>query len=241
MNEHIEYPRKNLDREPSGGAYPDGFPRNLRKDGLTPAAARREQTGRAKPSVEASLALHGPPNRRKNRGPQVPIHQADNSSSQSLRLRLQVRGKRIDVLNSNVVDVGPSTAPTVRGTSFLEVRANNLVVALAPLPDPGLSVGIPDSRDSAEEFRGHRIVEDDTWEVAVRIPIEVLTERGDGELSVSIYTATEQLVLDTAPDTPLSRRSRRVEEIAAGGPLRVADLPGAPTTDDRKRPDTTTS
>ncbi|MFW0791802.1 hypothetical protein [Gordonia sp. CPCC 205333] len=241
MNEHIEYSRKNLSQESPGGSYPDGFPRNLRKDGLTPALARRQQTGRAKPSVEASLALHGPTSRRRDWGPQVPFRPSDTSSPRSLRLRLQVRGNQIDVLSSTVVDVGPADSPTIRGTSFLEVRANGVVVALASLPDPGLSVGIPDARDNADDFRGHRIVQDESWEVVVRVPVEILTEREAGELSISIYTATEHLVLDTASETTLSRRSRRVEEVAAGGPLRIAELPGTPPTDERKRPDPTAS
>ncbi|HEY1105253.1 MAG TPA: hypothetical protein VGE78_03815 [Agromyces sp.] len=244
MDEYGERPRKRLDERAGGdGAAGDGaiagrgriFRSGQRKDGRRMSVVLRERTGRAKPGVEASLALYGEESRRKDWGPQVAPRREPAPQERSVRLRLEVQGGRISVLDSTVVDVPPADRSAARGTAFIEVRAGKSVVALEPLVDPGLSIGIPDRSDPADAFRGHRVIEDDTWEAVVRVPVEAVADR-EAELSVSIYRASERLILEAESDLPLARRSRRVEEVATSAPIRAAELPHLEVERDERKP-----
>ncbi|MCD5345628.1 hypothetical protein [Agromyces sp. S2-1-8] len=235
MDETSERPRKRLDEEP-GGARRNAARRGRLKDGRLLSAALKERTGRPKPGVEASLALYGEKTRRRDWGPQVAARIEPSPEARSVRLRLEVERGEIRVLDSTVVDVAPPEQGTVRGTAFIEVRAGKAVVALQAVVDPGLSIGIPDRTDPDDAFRGHRVVEEETWEAAVLVPLEAVADR-DAELSVSIYRASERLILETASESPLARRSRRVEELAASKPMRAADLPHLRTDRDGRKPE----
>lgn len=226
MNENTDLPRKDVDE--ARGSRGHGVRSGRLKDGRRASVALKEQNGRSKPDVEKALAA-APVVRKRGRrtdwGPQVAPRSDERPQAQSVRLRLEVEKGRIRVLDSSVVDVPAPDAPTVRGTTFIEVRAGDAVVALQPLIDPGVSIGIPDPGDDPKEFRGHRVVEEAAWETVVRVPLEAVARVDAGELSVAIYTASERLVLTTDSTKPLAKRSRAVEELAVSGPLSAELLP----------------
>jgi len=127
----------------------------------------------------------------------------DPREGRSLRLRLQVEGEQITVLDATEVNVPASLPERVRGTDFLEVRAGGEVVALEPLIDPGVAVGIPDPRDT-KEFRGHREMTTPSYELTVRVPLDALESvlsrdiqgspgqaerRGSIPLEIAVYRA----------------------------------------------------
>lgn len=224
MTDSTERPSKNLRRRRPLGTITDGFARGEAKDGGTLSALRREQTGREKPSVAASRALVRGASKRKW-GPQVAPEREPADQARSVRLRLQVRRGRITVLDSAVVEAPAPGDDEVRGSTFLEVRAGEQVIALQPLIDPGLSIGIPDPADSAEDFRGHRVVRESVWETAIRVPVEALAAIAPSDLSISIFEAPEHLVLDARSSRSVASRVRSVTTLASSSQLRARDLP----------------
>jgi hypothetical protein len=226
MTDSTQRPAKNLRSRRSQGSTTDGFARGQAKDGGTLSALHREQTGRSKPTVAASRALYGRGTTTKRKwGPQVAPVPEKGEQARSVRLRLQVRRGRITVLDSAVVGAPAPDDAEVRGSTFLEVRSGDRVIALQSLVDPGLSVGIADPADPADEFRGHRVVRESTWETAIRVPIEVLAESAPSDLSISIFEAPEHLVLDAHSPRSVAARVRSATVLASSARLRARDLP----------------
>jgi hypothetical protein len=225
MTDSTERPAKNLKSRRSQGTTSEGFARGQAKDGGTLSALRREQTGRSKPSVTASRALYGRDGTARKGDPQVAPIPEEGDQARSVRLRLQVRRGRITVLDSAVVDAPAPDDAEVRGSTFLEVRAGDRVIALQSLVDPGLSVGIADPADPADDFRGHRVVRETTWETAIRVPIEVFAESAPSDLSISIFDAPEHMVLDAHSPRSVAARVRSATVLASSAQLRARDLP----------------
>jgi hypothetical protein len=153
----------------------------------------------------------------------------DPGELRSLRLRLLVEGERITVLDAVEVDAPGSLPEQVRGTDFLEVRAGGEVVALEPLIDPGVAVGIPDASDMTE-FRGHREMTLPSYELTVRVPLDVLESvvsrrRGSIPLEIDMYRATENLVVETRRfDMPRAARGDRLARVATTGRLTLDEV-----------------
>lgn len=237
MTDSTERPSKNLRRRRPLGTTTDGFARGQAKDGGTLSALRREQTGRSKPSVAASQALVRGSATKRKWGPQVAPEREPAEPDRSVRLRLQVRRGRITVLDSAVVEAPAADDAEVRGSAFLEVRAGDQVIALQPLIDPGLSIGIPDPADSSDDFRGHRVVRESTWETAIRVPVGALATIAPSDLSISIFEAPEHVVLDARSSRSIASRVRSVTTLASSSQLRARDLPeGVFGGTGRKRP-----
>ncbi|WP_166906146.1 hypothetical protein [Mycobacterium sp. DL440] len=238
MTDSTERPSKNLRRRRQLGTTTDGFARGESKDGGTLSALRREQTGRSKPSVTASQALYGRGTTAKKKwGPQVAPEPEAGDQTRSVRLRLQVRRGRITVLDSAVVEAPAPDEAEVRGSTFLEVRAGDQVIALQPLIDPGLSIGIADPADSADDFRGHRVVRESSWETAIRVPIGALATFAPSDLSISIFEVPEHMVLDGRSPQSVASRVKATTELARSPQLRARDLPdGVFGGSGRKRP-----
>jgi hypothetical protein len=163
----------------------------------------------------------------------------DPREGRSLRLRLQIEGERIIVLEAAEVAVPTPLPEQVRGTDFLEVRAGGEVVALEPLIDPGVAVGIPDARDTTE-FRGHREMTMPSYELTVRVPLDALESvisreiqgspdeaerRGSIPLEIAVYRATENLVIEPRRfDMRTAARGDRLARVATTGRLRLDEV-----------------
>jgi hypothetical protein len=225
MTDSTEKPAKNFRRR-SVGSTTEGFARGQAKDGGSLSALRREQTGRRKPTVAASRALAGRGSTQKRKlGLQMAPVPDEGVADRSVRLRLQVRRGRITVLDSAVVDAPAPDDSEVRGSTFLEVRSGDRVIGLQSLVDPGLSVGIPDPTDPAEDFRGHRVVRESTWETSIRVPVDAVADAAPGDLTISIFDTPTHMVLDARSARSVAARVRSASESASSAPLRARDLP----------------
>ena len=245
MDEY-ERPRKQIRKDATAAKRRgSSVSRGLRSGSLKgkPAAAD-ERIGAAKPSLgvarrtaaDAERAVSG------RRDLPLPVERtdgSDRSEGRSLRLSLRVEGDRISVVNAIEVDAPARELQPVRGTSFLEVRVGDRVLALEPLVDPGIAIGIPDARDK-EEFRGHREIQQPAYEVAVRVPLEALESAGEAErrgaIEVSVYEATENLELDPVRSDSVRDARRRLARVATTGRLGVDEVRTVSRSADRKSP-----
>lgn len=200
-----------------------------------------EMTGRTKPSVADATKLAEQSDREVGRRdlplpPEAEV-EAHEMDGRSLGLRLEVSGDRITVLDSLEVDVPTFTPERVRGTNFLAVECGDEILAMKPLIDPGIAVGIPDPNDT--EFRGHREIVLDTYELTVLLPldaIERLTARdlqgapdraGQPESAVEIvlYHSAETSVMEPRRREAIRGRDD-LDVVATSGQLTLDALRG---------------
>lgn len=245
MDEY-ERPRKQIRKDATAAKRRgSSVSRGIRSGSLKgrPATAD-ERIGLAKPSLgvarrtaaDAERAVSG------RRDLPLPVERtgaSDRPEGRSLRLSLRVEGDRISVVNAIEVDAPARELQPVRGTSFLEVRVGDRVLALEPLVDPGIAIGIPDARDK-EEFRGHREIQQPAYEVAVRVPLEAFESAGEAErrgaIEVSVYEATENLELDPVRSDFVRDARRRLARVATTGQLGVDEVRTVSRSADRKTP-----
>lgn len=198
---------------------------------------------RVKPSIRASASKRaGVAQRERDRAPQLERPVASVSiAQQSMRLRLRVEGESIVILDADIVDAPGSLPEDLRGSHFLEVRVGNQILAAQVLRDPGIAVGIPD-RSAGDALRGHRFLQLDHYELAVRVPLgpleSLISERLQGSgasrppaaprLEVSIFEARANLALDPRRSGSLLAQGREeLDRVAKSDPIPLDQLYGA--------------
>ena len=205
--------------------------------------AAEDRTGREKQRLAAARRTASDAERAPGRRGDLPMPMErpdsnDRHEGRSLRLTLRVEGERMTVVRAIEVDAPPSALQPVRGSTFLEVRAGDRMLALERLVDPGVAIGIPDRRD-AKEFRGHREIELPSYEVAIRVPLEAMgsTTEGPGDgpsIEVAIYRATETIEVDPLRFEVVRETAGRLARVAATGPLTMDEVRGAERSENRK-------
>lgn len=202
------------------------------------ATARREASGRVKPSVSEARKQGTDAERTVGRTdlplPPQAGRKAPEPEGRSLGLRLQVSGDRITVLNSLVLDTPGAPPERVRGTDFLAVHSGGEIIALKRLNEPGVAYGIPDPHDP--EFRGHREILLDTYELTILVPLQAIDrlaarERTEDQGTDARPSTVEILMLRTPETTDIEPRAmnairdrRDVETVASSGELTAEAL-----------------
>lgn len=245
MDEY-ERPRKQIRRDATaakrrGSTVSHGLPPGSLKGKPKAAderalAAKPSLTDARRTAAEAERVVSA---RRELPLPMERIDTSDRTEDRSLRLSLRVEGEQISVMNAIEVDAPARELQPVRGTSFVEVRLGDRVLALEPLVDPGVAIGIPDARDK-DEFRGHREIQQPSYEVAVRVPLDALESAGEadrrGALEISVYDATETLELDPVRTDSVRDARRRLARVATSGRLEVDEVRSVSRAGERKVP-----
>jgi len=149
-------------------------------------------------------------------------------TEQYVRLRVRVRGDRLTVLDSHLVD-GPLTAPTtLHGAGVYEVTVGDRLVHAAAVPDLGLEQRSFPNLEGPPEQRGHHFTERATSEFSVRIPAEELTAETIGAVQVRLHRLVEPASGVRVGAQPLGAQLReRVEPIAELVGLPASVLPEA--------------
>jgi hypothetical protein len=112
-------------------------------------------------------------------------------AEQYVRLRVRVRGDRLTVLDSHLVD-GPLAAPTtLHGAGVYEVTVGDRLVHAAAVPDLGLDQRSFPNLEGPPDQRGHHFTERATSEFSVRIPAEELTAETIGTVQVRLHRLVE--------------------------------------------------
>ncbi|MHA6695306.1 hypothetical protein [Homoserinimonas sp. A520] len=211
-----------------------------------------ELTGRAKPSVADATKQAVQSDREVGRGdlplPPEADREAHEMDGRSLGLRLEVSGDRITVLDSLEVDVPTFTPERVRGTDFLAVQSGDEILAMKPLIDPGIAVGIPDRNDT--EFRGHREMVLDTYELTVLLPLDAIerltardlqgspdrTDQPESAVEIVMYRSAETSEMQPGRQAAIRGRDD-LEVVASSGQLTLDTLRGTGWADARRRRD----
>jgi hypothetical protein len=106
---------------------------------------------------------------------------------QYVRLRVRVRGDRLTVLDSHLVD-GPLSAPTtLHGAGVYEVTVGDRLVHAAAIPDLGLEQRSFPNPEGPPDQHGHHFTEFPTTEISVRIPAGELTPETIGTVQVRLH------------------------------------------------------
>ena len=112
-------------------------------------------------------------------------------SQQYVRLRVRVRGDRLTVLDSHLVD-GPLAAPTtLHGAGVYEVTVGDRLVHAAAIPDLWLEQRSFPNPEGPPDQRGHHLTERAPSEFSVRIPAEELTADTIGAVQVRLHRLIE--------------------------------------------------
>jgi len=140
---------------------------------------------------------------------------------QYVRLRVQVRGDRMTVLDSHLVD-GPLAAPTtLHGAGVYEVTVGDRLVHAAAVPDLGLEQRSFPNPDGPPDQHGHHLTERTISEFSVRIPAEELTAETIGTVNVRLHR-----LVDPASGVRVGAQSLRAQLNEQVEP--VAELAGLP-------------
>lgn len=112
-------------------------------------------------------------------------------AEQYVRLRVQVRGDRLTVLDSHLVD-GPLTAPaTLHGAGVYEVTVGDRLLHAAAVPDLGLEQRSFPNPEGPPDQHGHHIAERAVSEFSARIPAGELTTETIAAVQLRLYRLAE--------------------------------------------------
>lgn len=136
-------------------------------------------------------------------------------AEQYVRLRVRVRGDRLTVLDSHLVD-GPLTTPTtLHGAGVYEVTVGDRLVHAAAVPDLGMEQRSFPNLEGPPGQRGHHLTERATSEFSVRIPAEELTTETIGAVQVRLHRLVESATGVRVGAQPLGAQlHERVEPVA---------------------------
>jgi hypothetical protein len=150
------------------------------------------------------------------------------SAEQYVRLRVQVRGDHLTVLDSHLVDGPLAASTTLRGAAAYEVTAGDRLVHAAAVPDLWLEQRSFPNLEGPPDQRGHHLTERATSELSVRIPAEELTAETIGAVRVRLYRLVEPASGVQVGAQSLSVQLReQVEPVAELAGLPESVLPGA--------------
>src|SRR5215831_9412346 len=153
---------------------------------------------------------------------------AGRPTEQYVRLRVQVRGDRLTVRDSHLVD-GPLTAPTtLHGAGVYEVTVGDRLVHAAAVPDLGLDQRSFPNPEGPPDQHGHHFTERATSEFSVRIPAEELTVETIGAVQVRLHRLVEPASGVQIEAQPLAAQlQEQVEPVAELTGLPESVLPEA--------------
>ena len=187
-----------------------------------------------KPAAPAANAGEATAGRDHSAGGDLPAQQPRSvgdsgpSAEQYVRLRVQVRGDHLTVLDSHLVDGPLAASTTLRGAAAYEVTAGGRLVHAAAVPDLWLEQRSFPSLEGPPDQRGHHLTERATAELSVRIPAGELTAETIGAVRVRLYRLVEPASGVQVGAQSLSVQLReQVEPVAELAGLPASVLPEA--------------
>jgi hypothetical protein len=138
----------------------------------------------------------GPPpdysGRAKNLPDQEAVHgqHVGRPGEQYVRLRIQVRGDRLTVIDSHLVEGPLSQSTTFHGANAYDVTYQDRLLHAGTVPDLGLQRSFPNPEGPAGQ-RGHHLASRDVAEFAARVPAHEVTAETVGGIRVRLHRVDE--------------------------------------------------
>ena len=164
--------------------------RNTRGAGVAKATAGQVQRPRAS-AKPAEFGDQMPPRKRRATG----SSSAGSGPEQYIRLRVRVRGDRLTVLDSHLVDGPLSQTQGFATANAYEVTVGDRLLHAGALPDLGMqrSFGNP---DGPPEQQGHHLTERPIYEFTARVPAHEVTPETISKIAVRLHRIKEEARTD---------------------------------------------
>ena len=194
---------------------PPGPGRGRSKDEFVKASVRRPRS----PKDMTDLPDMQPPRRRRTGSREQP--------EQYVRLRIRVRGDRMSVVDSHLVDGPLSQVAAFPGTNAYEVTLGDRLLHAGALPDLGVQRSFV-APDAPQDQRTHHITEREVFEFSARVHAGEVTPDTIGDIAVRLHRVKGEPRADHLTgerlDVQFQREMRLVSELRG---LPEAALPEA--------------
>jgi hypothetical protein len=214
----------------SGPAKTDKAPRaraGTRRTGtakprVSPEATRRPRARADQPERADQVAK---PVRRRRGGAAAAAEGA--GPEQYIRMRIRVRGDRLSVVDSHLVEGPLAQTTTFMGANAYEVSVDDRLLHAGGLPDLGVQRSFVNP-DGPPEQRGHHITERSVYEFNARVPAHEVTPETIGRIAVRLHRVKDQARTDRLGSAPLAAQfERQVRPVAELVGLPASVLPEA--------------
>jgi hypothetical protein len=146
---------------------------------------------------------------------------------QYIRLRVRVRGDRLSVIDSHLVDgpLGQTTGFT--GTNAYEVSMDDRLLHAGSLPDLGIQRSFVNPNGPADQ-RGHHFADRSSYEFMARVPAHEVTPETIERIAIRLHRVKEEARTDRLGVAPLTEQfARQVRPVAEVVGLPASVLPEA--------------
>ncbi|GAA1122481.1 hypothetical protein GCM10009630_20380 [Kribbella jejuensis] len=139
---------------------------------------------------------------------------------QYVRLRIRVRGDRLTVVDSHLVDGPLAQSATFHGADAYEVTYQDRLLHAGTVADPNTQRSFPNLEGPAEQ-RGHNVTPREIYEFTARVPAADITEQTRGDIHVRLHRIDDPSTTDHVGAAPLAAQLQ-------GRLTQVAELVGLP-------------
>jgi hypothetical protein len=193
--------------------------RKAQRSGPTKPA---HEPGRRPRSGSADVALDDqvPPKPRR-RG------KSGTGEEQYIRMRVRVRGDRLSVIDSHLVDGPLGQSQGFSGPNVYEVTVDDRLLHAGSLPDLGVQRSFVNPVGPPEQL-GHHFTDRGTYEFMARVPAQEVTPETIGRIAVRVHRAKDDARTDRLGTAPLALQfPREIRQVAELVGLPASVLPEA--------------
>lgn len=149
------------------------------------------------------------------------------AGEQYIRLRIRVRGDRLSVLDSHLVDGPLGQTAVFSGGNAYEVSLGDRLLHAGSLPDLGIQRSFVNPNGPADQ-RGHHVADRSTYEFMARLPAHEVTPEAIGRIAIRLHRVKEEARTDRLGAAPLAEQfARQVRPVAELVGLPASVLPEA--------------
>jgi hypothetical protein len=140
-----------------------------------------------------------------NRPDQQPLGggHAGGARERYVRLRMRVRGDRLSVVDSHLVDGPLGQSTSFQGTNAYEVTYQDRLLHAGTIPDLGMQRSFPNPEGPPDQ-RGHHLAPREVFEFSARVPAHEVTAETIGGIRVALHQVQEPTSAPRLAATPLA-------------------------------------
>lgn len=205
---------KKTDKSPSRrGAEATGPTKAAYKPGDT---VQRPRTGSTEMAMDDQIPA-------KTRRPK----KASAAPEQYIRMRIRVRGDRLSVIDSHLVDGPLGQTQGFSGPNIYEVTVDDRLLHAGSLPDLGMQRSFVNPAGPVEQ-QGHHFTDRTTYEFTARVAAAEVTPETISRIAVRVHRAKDEARTDRLGSAPLAHQfPREIRQVAELVGLPASVLPAA--------------